>query len=113
MGNADKRYVPRPFLVVFEGDFWGSLAHVPRTYSCNINYLQIRGTAKKLTSRTTHQCSTIPNLLLLSTEKCAQNNCAESAQIIDAIYTYHRAPFALKGPTTSPTSNFRDLYTDE
>ena len=48
MGNADKRYVPRPFLVVFEGDFWGSLAHVPRTYSCNINYLQIRGTAKKL-----------------------------------------------------------------
>jgi uncharacterized DUF497 family protein len=25
--------------------------------------------------------------LLLSTEKCAQNNCAESAQIIDAIYT--------------------------
>jgi len=47
------------------------------------------------------------------TEKYAQNNCAESAQIIDAIYTYHRAPFALKGPTTSPTSNFRDLYTDE
>jgi hypothetical protein len=48
MRKTAKRYVPRPFLAVFEGDFWGSLAYVPRTYSCNINYLQIRGTAKKL-----------------------------------------------------------------